>query len=69
MGDEENIGPVKDDDGVMSLGGGRTYIYMGNEDGIDPVKKVGEGIKLGGVVDVSIAASHAWYGMHEGLLD
>jgi hypothetical protein len=48
MGDEENIDRVKDDDGVMSLGGGRTYIYMGNEDGISPVKKVGEGIKLGG---------------------
>jgi hypothetical protein len=49
MGDEVDVDQVKEEvDGVVTLGGGRTRIYMGDADGICHVKKKGEGVKLGG---------------------
>jgi hypothetical protein len=49
MGDEDDIDQVKEEnDGVMSLGGGCTRIYMGDVDGVGRVRKEGQGVKLGG---------------------
>jgi hypothetical protein len=48
MGDEDSVDQVKEDDGIVALGGGWTCIYIGNEDGVGQVKKKGEDVKLGG---------------------
>jgi hypothetical protein len=40
MGDEDGVNQVKEEDnGVVTLGGGRIHIYMGDVDGIGQVKK------------------------------
>jgi hypothetical protein len=47
MSDGYGIDRVKEeDDGVVTLGGGRTFIYVGDEDGIGQVKKEGKGQSL-----------------------
>ena len=46
MVDENCVGQVEEGDGIVALGGGRTHIYMGDENGIDQVKKDGQGGNL-----------------------
>jgi hypothetical protein len=49
MGDEDGVDQVKEeDDGIVTLGGGRTRNYMGDVDGVGRVKKEGKSVKLGG---------------------
>ena len=44
--DEDNIGQVEEDDGIVALDRGQTHIYIGDdESGVNQVKKKGGGIR------------------------
>ena len=60
MGDGDNVSQVKQEEvGDVELGGGRTHIYMGDEDGVSKFKKEGEGVShSGGRTHVNIGESH-----------
>ena len=61
MCDGDGIVQVKeDDDSAVTVGGGRTRIYMGDDDGIGQVKKEGEASTLAKIGHEVTPVSHAW---------